>query len=157
DGGGSRLMTSQRTVLLVGLAALLFLSTARGESPAEQLRKLDGNVLAGDADRAKELAQTLSRDARLRREAANRRDVEAWQTVKARDDWEKFRDVRLTALRASLGDFPDPPKDLHVQVTRTLEGDGVRIEDLVFVSRPGLVVTANLYSPKEPGKSMPGI
>lgn len=36
-------------------------------------------------------------------------------------------------------------------------GDGYRIENLVFESRPGLLVTANLYAPKEPTKRMPGI
>ena len=45
--------------------------------------------------------------------------------------------------RAALRD-PGAPRML---VTRTLEGDGYRIENLVFESRPGLVVTANLYRP----------
>src|SRR5262249_18741544 len=36
-------------------------------------------------------------------------------------------------------------------------GDGYRIEKIVFESRPGLLVTANLYSPAKPGTSMPGI
>jgi cephalosporin-C deacetylase-like acetyl esterase len=42
-------------------------------------------------------------------------------------------------------------------VTRTLEGDGYQIENLVFESRAGLVVTANLYLPDPPAKAMPGI
>ena len=36
-------------------------------------------------------------------------------------------------------------------MTRELEGDGFRIENLVYESRPGLVVTANLYPPAQAG------
>src|SRR5207244_6831815 len=53
--------------------------------------------------------------------------------------------------------FPPVPKDLNVRVTRTLAGPGYRVENIVFESRPGLVVTANLYLPAEPPQSMPGI
>src|SRR5262249_12236312 len=77
--------------------------------------------------------------------------------VKTRADWEKLRDARLHALRASLGPVPPSPKDLKIHVTRALEGDGYRIENLVFESRPGLWVTANLYLPADPPRSMPGI
>jgi cephalosporin-C deacetylase-like acetyl esterase len=44
-----------------------------------------------------------------------------------------------------------------VRVTRTLEGDGYRIDNLVFESRPDLTVTANLYRPEEPLGTLPGI
>src|SRR5205823_3925849 len=53
--------------------------------------------------------------------------------------------------------FPSPPKDLRVRLTRELPGDGYRIENLVFESRPGLLVTANLYRPARPSARMPGI
>ena len=55
------------------------------------------------------------------------------------------------------GPVPPAPPGLKVHLTRTLEGDGYRIEDLVFESRPGLVVTANLYAPARTPRSMPGI
>ena len=44
-----------------------------------------------------------------------------------------------------------------MQVTGGIDGDGYRIEKIVYQSRPGLFVTANLYTPAKPGKSMPGI
>ncbi|HZT83732.1 MAG TPA: hypothetical protein VFA26_26110, partial [Gemmataceae bacterium] len=40
---------------------------------------------------------------------------------------------------------------------RTFNGDGYRIDDVVFESRPGVLVTANLYAPARPSKAMPGI
>jgi hypothetical protein len=124
---------------------------------ADELARLDSNVYPATGDRAKELGQMLAQDMRARRTAANQRDVEAWNKVQSRADWERFRDGRIQALRASLGRFPPVPKDLKVRVIRTLEGDGYRIENLVFETRPGVVVTANLYSPRTAPESMPGI
>lgn len=128
-----------------------------GEDLAARLRSLDGNVYPRDDDKAKERTRMLAKDVRTRLQAASERENRDWQQVKDRAGWEKFRDARLQALRASLGQYPDPPADLHVRVTRTLEGDGYRIENLVYETRPGLVATANLYTPSKPGKSMPGI
>jgi dienelactone hydrolase len=128
-----------------------------GAITAEQLRSLDANVFPRDDDQARERARMLSRDVRSRLQAASMRENRAWQQVKDRAGWEKFRDTRLDALRASLGEFPDSPADLHVRVTRTLEGDGYRIENLVYETRPGLVATAHLYIPVKPGRSMPGL
>ena len=151
-----------RFLLLAGVVICWPALSIAADSPPEkdtaaQLRSLDGNVYPRDDDKAKERTRMLSRDVRSRLQAASVRENRAWQQVKQPADWEKFRDARLQALRASLGQFPDPPKDLHVRVTRTLEGDGYRIENLVYETRPGLVATANLYSPSKPGRSMPGI
>ena len=99
----------------------------------------------------------LARDVRSRVQAANLRENREWDGVKTRDDWEKFRQPRLRALRESLGLPSANPGAPRMLVTRTLEGDGYRIENLVFESRPGLVVTANLYQPANPPRSMPGI
>jgi cephalosporin-C deacetylase-like acetyl esterase len=120
---------------------------------AEQLRKLEPNVLPTDA----RAAGMLGRAIRGRLQAANDRESRAWHALESRADWEKYRDSRLQALRESLGSFPSPPRDLQVRVTRTLRGEGYQIENLVFVSRPGLIVTANLYSPLPAAKSMPGL
>ena len=56
-----------------------------------------------------------------------------------------------------MGRLPAAPAEPNTLVTRYLDGDGYRIENLVFESRPGLVVTANLYKPARPSTSMPGI
>jgi dienelactone hydrolase len=133
---------------------------AGGEAPAgalaAQLRGLDARVF-GDKEDSARLAQALARDVRARLKAASDRESRAWRALQTRADWEKYRDARLKALRESLGTFPAPPRDLKVQVTGKLGGDGYRIENLVFESRPGLVVTANLYLPAPAPRSMPGI
>jgi dienelactone hydrolase len=124
---------------------------------AGALQTLDPRVYPATGDKAKELPRILWRDTQARMHAANERETAAWQELKSRADWEKYRDARVRLLRDSLGEFPAQPKDLKVRVTHTLEGDGFRVENLVFESRPGLLVTANLYQPAKPGKGMPGI
>lgn len=96
-------------------------------------------------------------DQRRRLQQANDRSSTAWSMIDSRAAWERFRQPRLAALRRSLGAFPAPPQELPVRVTGKLAGDGFRIENLVFESRPGLWVTANLYLPAEPSPSMPGV
>jgi cephalosporin-C deacetylase-like acetyl esterase len=147
---------------IIGVLAILVLAwpLSAADAPknelAEQLRKLDVTVVT-DAEQAKKLGQMLSADARARIRATNQRETKLWQEIKSKVDWERFRDQRIKALRDTLGQPINVPKDLNLRVTRTIDGDGYKIENVVFESRPGLLVTGNLYSPKEPAKSMPGI
>jgi dienelactone hydrolase len=154
-----------RLTLLVWVIGFVALCRAQACNPAaddstkslaDALHELEGNVLPSKGEQAKEQRLMVARDVRALIQAANQRDRKAWQQVQGRTDWEKFRDARLEALRASLGSYPTRPANLKVHVTRILEGDGYRIENLVFESRPGLWVTANLYVPAKPASSMPG-
>jgi dienelactone hydrolase len=139
-----------------------FLRAQGADDPAAgkleaSLRELEATVLPAEAPDAPPPRQQLARHIRADLDAANRRETQAWQAVQTRSAWEEYRDVRIKALRESLGTFPPPPTDLKVQVTGTINGTGYSVEKLVFVSRPGLVVTADLYRPETPGRSMPGI
>jgi dienelactone hydrolase len=96
-------------------------------------------------------------DIRQRRRAVNQADVEAWRKVESREAWERFSEPRLAALRASLGAWPAAPPQIASQVTRKRSGDGFTIECLIFESRPGFWVTANLYVPEPPRRLMPGL
>jgi cephalosporin-C deacetylase-like acetyl esterase len=145
-------------LLLLALAWVGQISAARAaEDLAERLRAVDSRVFPAGSEQARSLPGMLGQDVRARLRAADARESKAWRALKGREDWEKYRDVRLRALRESLGTFPPVPADLRVRVTRTLEGPGYRIDNLVFESRPGLLVTANLYRPAEPPGAMPGI
>src|SRR5687768_12842908 len=79
---------------------------------AARLAALDEKDVAAGGEHAKLFPQMLARDARAQRDAANRRESEAWRAVKDRAGWERFRDARLKALRASLGAFPEAPREL---------------------------------------------
>jgi hypothetical protein len=142
--------------LCVGCLRLATVVAGGGEL-ADELRELDARVFTADSEQAKSLPQMLGRDVNARLRAANRRETQAWQMVETRDDWERFRDPRIEALRRSLGQFPPAPSDLKVLTTRTFDSEGYAIENLVFESRPGWVVAANLYRPAKQLESMPGI
>jgi len=118
---------------------------------AGKLRELDPKVLPAEQPRM------IGRDARARIEVANRRESEAWAKISTRAEWESYAAAKVAALRASLGTPIAVPRDLNVRVTRKLDGDGHRVENLVYESRPGFLVTANLYVPVPERPSMPGI
>jgi dienelactone hydrolase len=112
--------------------------------------------LAADPQRD-ELRQSLGRSLREQIAEANRRSSAEWSKITSRNDWEAFRAEKIKALRESLGKLPERPPVPKLQVTGELAGDGFKIRNLVYQSRPGLVVTANLYVPDPPRPSMPGL
>ncbi len=93
--------------------------------------------------------------ARIAQAAADeRRD---WEKVRTLSDWEAFRNRRLGLLKASLGPFPERTP-LRAAVTRRADfGYGFAVENVVYESRPGLMVTANLYLPSKIADPIPAI
>jgi cephalosporin-C deacetylase-like acetyl esterase len=132
------------------LLTLAWFLLAQDDLPS-RLRELEPNVLP--EPQARMLPQDVS--ARIKEE--NRRESEAWGKIASKEDWERYQEPRLKALRESLGSSVPVPADLHVRVTKTLDGRGHRVENLVYESRPGLLVSANLYVPEPARESMPGI
>jgi dienelactone hydrolase len=59
-------------------------------------------------------------------------------------------------IRTCFGPFPEKTP-LQARVTATVERDTYRIENIVFESRPGFPVTANLYLPKGAAGPRPGV
>jgi dienelactone hydrolase len=112
--------------------------------------------IAADLER-ESLRTQLGRSLREQIAAANRASSAAWAAIGSRDEWERFRREKLAALRKLLGELPARPRKPQLLVTGRISGEGFQIQNLVYVSRPGLVVTANLYVPDPPRPSMPGI
>ena len=106
---------------------------------------------------AEDLSKMMPADAQRRMREANRRESKAFAEVATKEHWEKYRDARLRSLRESLGPFPDAPKAMRIETTRELVGEGYLIRNLVYESRPGIWVAANLYFPAKPPAKMPGI
>ena len=134
------------------LLAALVLSAA--PPPRDPLS--DGlRSLAESWPRADESAVFRMVNDRLRE--AGHRESREWAKITTRREWEAYRDARITALRRSLGTYPEPPRDLEIRVRTTLEGKGVLVDCLTFTSRPGVRVTANLYRPAKASETpMPG-
>jgi hypothetical protein len=81
----------------------------------------------------------------------------AWQEVKTLTDWKRFREKRMDALWNWIGTMPEKTP-LNPSITRRLDlGDGYIIENIVFESRPGMVVTANLYLPEKITAKIPAL
>jgi len=64
--------------------------------------------------------------------------------------------VRISALKASMGEFP-ARTPLRTRVTKEFEGAGYRRQDLIYQSWPGMWVTTNLYLPLKLPAKMPGM
>ena len=135
-------LTANRRAFLRGTGALCALPWL-----APALANFTRRAPAADSpDAPRQLRHHLA----ARQRAVNDRDRAGWAQLRSLADWERFVAPRIAALRRSLGQFPTPPAKLPVHVTRTISGDGFRIENLVYESRPGVFVTANLYLPALP-------
>ena len=121
--------------------ALLAVVLAAGGA---DFKDVDPNVFPKDDPRAKDLPKMVWNDAQRRMKEANLRESKAFAAVTTKAQWEKFRDIRIQALRESLGPFPEVPNAMRIVATKKLYGDGYRIHNVVYESRPGLWVSANL-------------
>lgn len=137
-------------VILVGFA--LSVPALAGE-----FDDVDVTLYGMEDSKSAELSKALPRLLRQRMQAASLRETEAFEKVTTRRQWERYRDQRIAALRAALGQFPEPPVEVNSLTTSQRQGDGFVIHNLVYESRPGWWVTANLYLPKQPPEKMPGI
>src|SRR4029434_9865610 len=83
---------------------------------------------------------------RLKRlwELTTRADAEAYvQTVRGK-------------IRDAFGPYPEKTP-LNARVTKVVERDAYKIENVLFESRPGFLVSANLYIPKGRAFPLPGV
>ena len=143
-------------ICAVAVAELVHAQEGKGaDDGAAALGKVSRYV-AGPEEQER-LRMQLSRSLREQIGAANRASSGQWAQINSREGWEQFRREKLAALRQSLGDLPSRPAKPRSLVTGSIQGDGFQIQNLVYESRPGLVVTANLYVPRPTRESMPAI
>jgi len=121
------------------------------------LEALDSRVWT-DFNRHRLVVRSMVRAHQQKRvEQAVVEERRAWDSVRSRVDWERFREERLSRLRQSAGEFPAERPSLDVRVSATYRGKGYRLENLVYQSRPGFYVSANLYRPEAYSGLMPAI
>ncbi len=120
-----------------------------------QSEKLEATVLS--KSQRENARGMLDRDLRARRDRANAQNRAEWKKITTRAQWLTYSRERLQRLKKSLGDFPPPPKKLNVRVTRSLVGEGFVVENILYESHKDQWVPCNLYRPKKPSKSMPGL
>jgi dienelactone hydrolase len=122
---------------------------------AAQIRSLETRIFS-DQERLT-LSRMLREGVDRRCDAVNQCDIEAWAEIDSKKEWKDFCAERIEALRRSLGDFPPVPEEVETKVTGAIEGDGFRIENVLYESRPGIFVAANLYLPSPLRDRMPSI
>lgn len=120
-----------------------------------QIRLISPYIFSEDEREAN--TQSLLQDLQSRCRAINQQDREDWLKINSKEDWESFRNPRIDALKRSLGIFPSSAESPNLYVTRILKGDGYNIENIIYESRKGLYVTANLYKPSLTKDRLPAI
>ena len=85
-----------------------------------------------------------------------RRHLRALAQLKTKADAEAYVRSAQERIRQSFG--PEPERTpLNARVTKTVDRDTYTIENVIFESRPGFPVTANLYLPKERAGQLPAV
>jgi len=87
---------------------------------------------------------------------AERGNLEALHRIRTREQAEAYVRSARERIRACFGPFP-AKTPLNPRIVKTIERDAYRIENVIFESRPGFLVTANLYIPKRGRSRMPGV
>ena len=76
--------------------------------------------------------------------------------LKTKADAEAYVRTVRGKIRESFGPFPEKTP-LNARVTKSSERDAYKIENVIFESRPGFLVSANLYIPKGRRFPLPGV
>ena len=84
------------------------------------------------------------------------RHIEKLNRLKTKADAEQYVRDTQARIRQSFGPEPDRTP-LNPRVTKTIHRDGYRIENVIFDSRPGFPVTANVYIPEGRTGPLPAV
>ena len=124
---------------------------------AGELAALDSRVWSPFYARSHSVRTMVQRYLDTKVEEAVLAERRAWEKVNSRKEWERFRDERIKGLKESVGVFPRERPPLEPRITATHDGDGYRLENLIFQIRPGDWMPANLYLPARPAPRIPAI
>ena len=114
---------------------------------------LPGTATVSDAgefdllDRSKpEVSQMLRNHFRTIAHRTLDQRLQAYEQLKTSEQIRSWQQRQQDRFRELLGGFPERTP-LNAKVVGRLKGDGFRIEKIIYESRPGFLVTANLYLP----------
>ena len=91
-----------------------------------------------------------------RENALHQQRLERLAALKTKADAEAYVQAVRGKIREWFGPFPEKTP-LNASVTKVVERDAYKIEKVIFESRPGFLVTANLYVPKGRRFPLPGV
>jgi pimeloyl-ACP methyl ester carboxylesterase len=80
-----------------------------------------------------------------------------FELIDAPENVDALRQQVREKLREMWGPLPTDDSPLNPQVLGTLERDGLTVEKILFESRPGFLVPANLYRPSQSSDRLPAV
>jgi len=125
--------------------------------PSTTLDWIPQHAWTDEQRKALQVSAMTAKRLRSRMTAIAEQEKREWQKVDSREAWEHFRDRRLGALRRWIGPMPERTPLRPAVTHRANYGDGFAIENVVYESRPNLLITANLYLPENPAGKVPAI
>ena len=87
---------------------------------------------------------------------AEGRSIARLAALKTKEDAEAHVKLVRSLIAECFGPFPEKTP-LKPRVTKVVEREAYKIENVIFESRPGFLVTANLYVPKGRKFPLPGV
>ncbi len=142
-------ITRRRLLALAPAAGSPALPSAAGLEPASQAPVAP----AAPLNRFPRMVQEFYVDWVRRLE---RRRLERLASLRTRADAEAYVAEVRQKIRTAFGPFPERTP-LKPRTTGVIERDAYKIEKVIFESRPGFLVTANLYVPKGRPLPLPGV
>lgn len=128
-----RSFLAQTTVLAAGLGTSPFSNAAKGAETVRPLNRFPRMVQEYFVKRVRSL---------------DKERTDRVYQLSTRQDAENYVAEIREKIRQSFG--PEPERTaLNPRITKIVERDTYRIENVIFESRPGFLVTANLYVPRE--------
>jgi dienelactone hydrolase len=141
---GSPRFSRRELLLASGLVpggTILAPTTVRADTPLKPLNRFPRMVQEYFVERVRAV------------DRANRRAIAALQT---KADAEAYVAAVRNKVALCFGPFP-PKTPLNARITGRVERDAYHIEHVLFESRPGFLVTANLYVPGGRKFPLPGV
>ena len=80
-----------------------------------------------------------------------------WSQVRTAKDLQRLRTELRQSVLEMIGGLPKTRTSLNSTITGRVQGQGFRIEKLIFQSLPGLYVTALVYVPEDGAKVHPAV
>ena len=154
-----RSLLRQAGLGILGASSLPLISAAAASAPKSDARAKAKSALSSPPELAPlNRFPRMMHDYFLARIAAQERATEARRaTLRARADAEAFIRERAARVKQCFGPLPEKTP-LNPRVTGRVERDTYVIENVIFESRPGFLVTGNLYLPKSASPSpRPGV
>jgi len=140
---------NRKGIMMRTLAVVVSLLVVQSSIGADAPLKSAATIAETETQNLLELELRNAIDASL----TARRDK--FLTIKSRAECNVWARERREFFERQIGGFPERTP-LNARVVRRLQGDGYRVENVIFESRPQHHVTANLYLPEGDGP-FPGV